>query len=342
MTLLHRDLRQSASSDIDIDEFRRTMDRYAVCVIRNEKPVTDAEHVEFSRRLGPLLPMKMLDHGREIEVALRPPRAHHIGNIDAEGRLLPEDDRRRAYNRGNLLWHTDASYDQARGVYSLLSCHSIPPGGADTEFADTRAAYDSLPEETKKRIENLVVEHSIWHSRALGGMTDVSERRRRPARPARHQLVHLHPGSGRKVLYLASHASHVVGMAALEEGRAAAARADRVRDAAAASSTATVALGDLLVWDNLADHAPRHAVRRHEVSARHAPHHGGRGSSRREAQAAQQPRGGQLPLGGAPGAVAGARASPTRTWQKPKIAVVNTSSELASCFSHLDGDRARC
>ena len=46
--------------DIDVDEFRRTMDRYAVCVIRNDKPVSDAEHVEFSRRLGPLLPMKML------------------------------------------------------------------------------------------------------------------------------------------------------------------------------------------------------------------------------------------------------------------------------------------
>ena len=130
--------------DIDIGEFRRIMDRHAVCVIRNQHPVSDAEHVEFSRRLGPLLPMKMLTMVGKSKSRFAHPEIIDIGNIDAEGRLLAEDDRRRAYNRGNLLWHTDVSYDQARGVYSLLSCHSIPPGGADTEFADMRLAYDAL------------------------------------------------------------------------------------------------------------------------------------------------------------------------------------------------------
>src|SRR5262245_29884970 len=159
--------------EIDIAEFRRTMDQHAVCVIRNEKPVSDAGHVEFSRRLGPLLPMKMLTMVGKSKSRFAHPELIDIGNIDAGGKLLPEDDRRRAYNRGNLLWHTDASYDQLRGVYSLLSCHSIPPGGADTEFADMRAAYDALPPEIKARVENLMVEHSIWYSRALAGMTDV-------------------------------------------------------------------------------------------------------------------------------------------------------------------------
>jgi alpha-ketoglutarate-dependent 2,4-dichlorophenoxyacetate dioxygenase len=143
--------------DVDIEEFRRVMDRHAVCVIRNERPVGDAEHVEFSRRLGPLLPMKMLTMVGKSKSRFAHPEIIDIGNIDAEGRLLPEDDRRRAYNRGNLLWHTDASYDQARGVYSLLSCHSIPPGGADTEFADMRMAYEALPAKRKEEIEKLVV-----------------------------------------------------------------------------------------------------------------------------------------------------------------------------------------
>jgi alpha-ketoglutarate-dependent 2,4-dichlorophenoxyacetate dioxygenase len=183
--------------DIDIDEFRRTMDRYAVCVIRNEKPVADAEHVEFSRRLGPLLPMKMLTMVGKSKSRFAHPELIDIGNIDAEGRLLPEDDRRRAYNRGNLLWHTDASYDQARGVYSLLSCHSIPPGGADTEFADMRMAYEALPGKRREEIDNLLVEHSVWHSRALAGMTDVSEAEKATRPPARHRLVHTHPGSRR-------------------------------------------------------------------------------------------------------------------------------------------------
>src|SRR2546430_12383140 len=136
-----------------VADFKKLMDEYGVVAFRRRKPLPDEEHVVFSRRLGPLLPMKML-----LTVGKSKSRFAHaeiidIGNIDAEGRLLPEDDRRRAYNRGNLLWHTDASYDQARGVYSLLSCHSIPPGGADTEFADMRGAYDALSEEMKQSIE---------------------------------------------------------------------------------------------------------------------------------------------------------------------------------------------
>ena len=235
--------------DVDVDEFRRTMDRHAVCVIRNPHPVSDAEHVEFSRRFGPLLPMKMLTMVGKSKSRFAHPEIIDIGNIDAEGRLLPAEDRRRAYNRGNLLWHTDVSYDQARGVYSLLSCHSIPPGGADTEFADMRLAYDALSAGMKERIQNLVVEHSIWHSRALAGMTDVSEEERATRPPARHLLVHRHPGSGRKVLYLASHASHVVGMP-LEEGRALLRELIELATRPQFVYRHKWRVGDLLVWDN--------------------------------------------------------------------------------------------
>jgi alpha-ketoglutarate-dependent 2,4-dichlorophenoxyacetate dioxygenase len=237
--------------DIDIDDFRRTMDRYAVCVIRNDRPVSDPDHVEFSRRLGPLLPMKMLTMVGKSKSRFAFPEIIDIGNIDAEGRLLPEDDRRRAYNRGNLLWHTDASYDQNRGVYSLLSCHSIPPGGADTEFADMRAAYDALPEHRKREIEHLVVEHSIWYSRGLAGMTDVTPEEKATRPPARHRLVHRHPGSGRKVLYLASHASHVVGMS-IEEGRALLHDLMEFATQPQFQYRHKWRVGDLLVWDNLA------------------------------------------------------------------------------------------
>ena len=136
-------------NEIDIAGFRRTMDRYAVCVIRNEKPVTDAEHVEFSRRLGPLLPMKMLTMVGKSKSRFAHPEIIDIGNIDAEGRLLAEDDRRRAYNRGNLLWHTDASYDHgARRLFASFLPFD-PPGGADTEFADMRLR--TIPCQEKER-----------------------------------------------------------------------------------------------------------------------------------------------------------------------------------------------
>jgi alpha-ketoglutarate-dependent 2,4-dichlorophenoxyacetate dioxygenase len=243
------EIRGARLGELDPAEFRRTMDRYAVCIIRNARPVADAEHVEFSRKLGPLMPMRMLLTVGKSKSRFAQPEIIDIGNIDAEGRILPEDDRRRAYNKGNLLWHTDASYDARRGVYSLLSCHSVPPGGAPTEFADMRAAYEALPQAMKDRIEPLVVEHSVWHSRALGGMTATEEEQAtRP--PSRHRLVHRHPGSGRKVLYLASHASHVIGWP-VAEGR------KLIRELIECATQPRFVyrhewrVGDLVVWDNL-------------------------------------------------------------------------------------------
>jgi alpha-ketoglutarate-dependent 2,4-dichlorophenoxyacetate dioxygenase len=236
-----------ALEDIDVGGFVRTMDEYAVCVIRSDSPVSDAAHVAFSRRLGPLLPMKMLTMVGKSKSRFAYPEIIDIGNIDADGRLLPEDDRRRAYNRGNLLWHTDASYDQARGVYSLLSCHSVPPGGADTEFADMRAAYEALSQPVKASIEDLVVEHSIWHSRALAGMTDVTEEEKATRPPARHRLVQRH--AGRKLLYLASHASHIVGWP-LAEGRALIGELIEFATQPRFLYRHQWRIGDLLAWDN--------------------------------------------------------------------------------------------
>jgi alpha-ketoglutarate-dependent 2,4-dichlorophenoxyacetate dioxygenase len=125
----------------------------------------------------------------------------------------------------------------------------VPPSGADTEFVDTRAAYDALPETMKVRIEGLVAEHSIWHSRAkLGGYTPTEEERKaRP--PARHSLVRRHPGSGRNALYIASHASHIIGWPE-HEGRA-------LIDELVAFATQPRFVyahpwqrGDLVIWDN--------------------------------------------------------------------------------------------
>ncbi len=245
----------------ELKRFKSAMDECAVGVVRNSKPLTDAQHVAFSRRLGPLLPMKMLLKVGGSKSRFAFAEIIDIGNIDADGRILPDDDRRRAYNRGNLLWHTDVSYDPARGTYSLLSAHIVPPGGAPTEFADMRAAWDSLPEGKKRQVENLLVEHSVWYSRERAGMA-VTEDERATRPPSRHKLAHRHPGSGRMTLYLAAHASHVVGWP-LEEGRA---LLKELMDFATQPQFVRRHrhLGQPL------HHAPRHAVRRYAPSARHA------------------------------------------------------------------------
>src|SRR5262249_57548379 len=84
--------------DVDVEEFRRTMDRHAVCVIRNERPVSDAEHVEFSRRLGPLLPTKMLTMVGKSKSRFAHTELIDVGNINAHRSLLPDVDTPPAYN----------------------------------------------------------------------------------------------------------------------------------------------------------------------------------------------------------------------------------------------------
>jgi alpha-ketoglutarate-dependent 2,4-dichlorophenoxyacetate dioxygenase len=233
-----------------LGQFRRAMDQYAVGVLRHSRPLRDAEHVAFSSRLGPLQQMKMLTMVGKSRSRFAYPELIDVGNIDAEGNLLPDDDRRRAYNRGNLLWHTDVSFDPIRATYSLLAAHVVPPGRAPTEFADMRAAYDALPADMKARIEDLVVEHSVWYSRALGGL-DATDEERATRPPSHHKLVHVHPGSGRKALYLASHASHVIGWPR-DAGRL---LLDDLTEFATQPRFVyrhEWEVGDLVIWDNLA------------------------------------------------------------------------------------------
>jgi alpha-ketoglutarate-dependent 2,4-dichlorophenoxyacetate dioxygenase len=240
----------SPLSEEQISSFKQAMNACAVGLIRHAQPPTDAQHVAFSRRLGPLLQMKMLLMVGKSRSRLAFPELIDVGNLDVDGSILPDDDRRRAYNRGNLLWHTDGSFDPVRAHYSLLSAHLVPPGGAPTEFADMRAAYDALAEEKKRQVEDLVVEHSIWYSRELAGLkVNDEERASRPV--SRHRLVHSHPGSGRRVLYLASHASHVVGLP-LAEGRALLAELMAHATQPQFVHRHEWRVGDLVIWDNLA------------------------------------------------------------------------------------------
>lgn len=212
------DMTQPLTSD-EADAIRRLMDRYAVCVFPSETPLSNEQHIAFSRQLGPM------QRGRVLTVTGRKerlgawPELVDVGNLDTEGKIQPSDSRARAFNNANRLWHTDMSFHPNRATYSLLSAHVIPPRDGDTEFADERAAYDALPQAMKDSIEGLVASHSIWHSRKLSGFPEPTEEELRSRPPAEHKIAQIHPTSGRKTLYLASHASHIRGMP-LEEGRA--------------------------------------------------------------------------------------------------------------------------
>jgi alpha-ketoglutarate-dependent 2,4-dichlorophenoxyacetate dioxygenase len=117
------------------------------------------------------------------------------------------------------LWPTDLAFRQGAAKWSMLHAKTIPPAGGDTEYSDTRAAYDALPDAMKRRLEGLIAEHSLWHSTAKRGGYVPTEKERRSNPPARHKLVRRHPCSWRNALYIASYASHIVGMP-VEDGQA--------------------------------------------------------------------------------------------------------------------------
>jgi alpha-ketoglutarate-dependent 2,4-dichlorophenoxyacetate dioxygenase len=234
----------------ELAEIVSVMDRFPVGVFRNATPLTDAEHVAFSKRLGPVERMPQRGDG-----ALRVPFPEIIdqSNLDENGAIFPDNDKRLLYKRANRLWHTDMSFHPVRATYSLLSAHALPPGDAapSTEFADMRAVYDALPDSMKARIEPLIAEHDFYYSRVLGGGPEPTalERVQRP--PARHPLVHVHPTSKRKVLYLASHISGFEGLSR-EASRA---LVDELMAFATQPQFVYAHVwryADVLMWDNLA------------------------------------------------------------------------------------------
>ena len=225
-------------------EIRAALDRYAVCVFR-ATGLDDVRHIAFSRLFGTLERAPSL-FGSKRRCAY--PELFDASNLDSDDAILREG-RRRLYNKGNALWHTDSSFNPHRASYSLLLAHEVPPAGADTEFADLRAAYRALPPSMQERIEDLVCEHWLWHSRMLAGYPEPTDEERAAKPPAYHKLVQTHP-SGERTLYLARHATRIVGWP-IEEGR-------RLIDQLIEFATQPPFVravrwhqpGDLVIWDN--------------------------------------------------------------------------------------------
>jgi alpha-ketoglutarate-dependent 2,4-dichlorophenoxyacetate dioxygenase len=200
------DLRQVRDPET-LAEIRTGMDTYAVLVFHNQ-PLANDEHLAFAQRFDGQL------HTKTGISALQKSRLGNealgdISNLDENGEIQQANDRRRMYGLGNRLWHTDASFQDPPGRYSLLSAKIIPAIGADTEFADMRAAYDALPPEMKAQLEGLRVHHSIAHSRQILGF-EFSQEEQATLKGAVHPLIRTLPRSRRKSLYVASHASRII------------------------------------------------------------------------------------------------------------------------------------
>jgi alpha-ketoglutarate-dependent 2,4-dichlorophenoxyacetate dioxygenase len=244
----------------DISAIETAIAEHAVLVFRDQR-ITDDRQLVFSRYFGDLEETRGTGISKPGEQRLHPAFAD-VSNLDVDNTVLARDNRRRLYSLGNMLWHSDSSFKPVPAAYSLLSGRVVVAEGGQTEFADMRAAYDTLDDDTKAEIEDLVCEHSLIYSREALGFDDLTEAERATMRPVRQVLTRTHPLSGRKSIYLASHIGKIIGWP-VPEARA------FIRDLTEHATQRRFVYAhqwrpfDLVMWDN---RCTMHRVRRYDAS----------------------------------------------------------------------------
>ena len=195
------------------DEFaavEMAFETYGVIVFPAQD-ITDDQQIAFSRRFGPLEPSVRRHRNRAVSNVF----LSDISNVGSDGQIMAEKSEAMSYNRGNQLWHSDSSFKEIPSKASLLSAREVPPSGGETEFADMRAAWDTLSAEKQAEISDLVAQHSLAYSRATMGY-DAGEKfmdvEKSEVPPVPQPLIRVSPVTGRKSLYVGSHAAYVDGM----------------------------------------------------------------------------------------------------------------------------------
>jgi alpha-ketoglutarate-dependent 2,4-dichlorophenoxyacetate dioxygenase len=201
------DLRKPLTAD-QKRQVKAAMDRYAVVVFPDQL-MSDEEQAAFAEQFGEIEETPTLvDQSRRRLANIQ---INDISNLGPDGKIWPADDRRRMYNLGNLLWHSDSSFKPTPAYWSMLQAKTIPPHGGETEYVDTRVAWEHLPNDLKALVKDLVALHSLIFSRAQLGFEAFSAQEIERCAPVRQRLVRLHQESGRLALYLSAHIGDIEG-----------------------------------------------------------------------------------------------------------------------------------
>jgi alpha-ketoglutarate-dependent 2,4-dichlorophenoxyacetate dioxygenase len=254
---IRRPLTQSDVAAIDAG-----MNRYAVLVFRDQ-PLTQGEQVAFSRNFGPL--DQGLRKATGAATRFEYDELIDVSNLTLDGKVAERDSAKLIGTLANQLWHSDSSFQSFVAKYSMLSGVTVPGGGGDTEFADLRAAYDALDDATKRLIEGLSAEHYAFHSRTLLlGDDGYNQQQLTAMPPVEWPLARVHPGSGRKVLFVGIHCRRVPGMT-LPEGRLLLAELLEHATQREYIYRHSWRVGDLVMWDN---RSTLHRGRRYDLTQR--------------------------------------------------------------------------
>jgi alpha-ketoglutarate-dependent 2,4-dichlorophenoxyacetate dioxygenase len=227
-------------------DIKAAMDRYGVVVFPGQL-MTDEEQAAFALQFGDIEDTPTLVDQERRRIANL--KINDISNLGPDGKIWAADDRRRMYKLGNLLWHSDSSFKPTPAYWSMLQARVIPPVGGNTEFIDTRVAWDHLPDETKMEIRDLIAYHSLIYSRALMGFEAFSPEEQVRCEPVPQRLVRLHAESGRLALYLSAHIGAIEGWLRPE----ALALINHLTEFATQREFVYAhrwTVGDLVIWDN--------------------------------------------------------------------------------------------
>ena len=216
----------------------------------------DTAHVEFSRRFGEL------DDIRPYMTNGRKPRYEYYelfdaGNIDTETNApLDPSSPRAQYNKGNSLFHVDSSFNPRRASFSILKAHELPPQntGGNTDFADTRTAFDELPADLKAQLlsNNYIGAHSLHHSRKTAAPDFFADVDPTQHKMHQHRLVQPHEPSDRMNLYIAAHLHHIDPLAPAESKALLKRLMDHATQDRYIVSIPWINVGDMVIWDNRA------------------------------------------------------------------------------------------
>ncbi|MEC8164291.1 MAG: TauD/TfdA family dioxygenase, partial [Pseudomonadota bacterium] len=192
-------------SDADFAIIKDAHLTHGVIAIRDQD-LTPAQQISFSKRFGPLS-----IHVLEEQLLAGHPEILLVTNKKENGRFLGIPDLGRK-------WHTDQSYEERPALGSLLYALEVPEDGSgDTWFADMTAAYEALPAEERRRLDEFEAEHRYDHKHKNFKLSD-NQIVRLPG--VLHPLVRTHPKTRRKALYLGVQlVKRIVGLAADESDR---------------------------------------------------------------------------------------------------------------------------
>lgn len=198
-----------------VAEIREAFNQYGVLLFRGQD-IDDAQQIAFTGLFGPLETGGLLKRGTH-NLPANPVAV--MSNIDAEGKFIPTDSVRARFTAADRMWHSDSSFKPVPAMASLLHARVIPPENGNTEFADERAAYDALPADRKATLERLIALHDLRYSREQVGFTEFNAEEDAAWPAVQQPIVRTHEETGRRNLFVGSHASEVIGMP-FEEGRA--------------------------------------------------------------------------------------------------------------------------